>query len=61
MREWMYAFPGQSWCVNLRPTYFGGLYVVVEVVSEGLNVRYALLPPLLGEVSREQDWLDVNI
>jgi hypothetical protein len=34
----------------------GSLDVIMEVVAEGLNVRYDLFPTLVGQMAREQDW-----
>jgi hypothetical protein len=36
---------------------FGGLDVVVEIVPESLNVRNDLFPPLICQMSREQDYI----
>jgi hypothetical protein len=37
--------------------YLGGLDVVVEVITEGLDVRDVLITTLRGQMAREQDYM----
>lgn len=41
-------------------THFGRLDVIVEIVPEGLNVRYAVVSALRSEVPREEHCLNVS-
>jgi hypothetical protein len=47
-----------SWRYILRvqKTYLRSLDMVMEVVTEGLNVRDNLISSLAGQVSREEDY-----
>jgi hypothetical protein len=40
---------------NMR--YLRGFDVVMEIVSECLNMRYTFLPSLCGEMTREEDYI----